>query len=225
MKKIDYDKLMIEALEKYKSEQLDCIPCENEIHCEFSKKFTAKMNKLINKQNKKSSILFHSQLQKTASIIIAVLLSLTISLNVDAIKASDFKPIYKTYDTYTEISFKSETKKEIETYHIPPHTPEDFKETADTIIDEKQLNLNYESYDGKYIHFSQKTETLMRLNFENSNIRKLTINNIQILYCKSQEMLECIWSEDDYFFSLSYPAEFGDDYMYDVIGNLKEATF
>lgn len=57
---------------------------------------------------------------------------------------------------------------------------------------------------------------------EDSRVIEKTINGINVLYCNNGDSFICTWTEYGYCFTLIYPSELEEKFMYEVIGKLVE---
>ena len=218
-----YDKLMIEALKRYKDTQLSSVTAENDIQYEFTQNFNRKMNKLIERQEKRNNIIFNNTAKKAATIILAIVMGLSLTLSIEAIREPIFKFFYEVFFNRTEINYNVDNDDTITTYYTLPIIPEGYVKTTDTFINELSTNICWINENNITINFKQSIENIdSSIDSEDSNIMEVTVNNTNTLYCNNGHSIICAWSEYGYYFELIYPSELGEKYMYNIIGKLEE---
>ena len=222
-----YDALMVEALKSYKAKQLASIPENDAVDYEFSEGFKRKMERLIRNQEKSYYKIINTTAKKAAIIIVSIILGLSATLTIDAIREPIFNFFYEIFSTHTDIKpFESHTSKKGDnkiTHYIVPDIPSDYEKT-ETYIDELGLDIYWFNKDRtKSISFSQYNLTGYdsSVNSENGGIKELIINDIGVLLCRNEHNYICTWLEHGYSFELIYPLEFGEKYAYEVVGKLK----
>lgn len=218
-----YDKLMIEALKRYKDTQLSFVPAENDIQYEFTQNFNRKMNKLIEKQEKRHNKIFNDTAKKAATIILTIIMGLSLTLSIEAIREPIFKFFYEVFFNRTEIDYNVDNDDTITTYYTLPIIPEGYVKTTDTFINELSTNICWINENNITINFKQSIENIdSSIDSEDSNVMEVTVNNTNTLYCNNGHSIICAWSEYGYYFELIYPSELGEKYMYNIIGKLEE---
>ncbi len=218
-----YDKLMIEALKRYKDTQLSSVPAENDIQYEFTQNFNRKMNKLIERQEKRNNKIFNNTAKKAATIILAIVMGLSLTLSIEAIREPIFKFFYEVFFNRTEINYNVDNDDTITTYYTLPIIPEGYVKTTDALINELGTDICWINENNKTINFKQSIANIdSSIDSEDSNVMEVTVNNTNTLYCNNGHSIIYAWSEYGYYFELIYPSELGEKYMYNIIGKLEE---
>lgn len=216
-----YDKLMLEALRLYKEQQLKSIPLEDEIDYEFSESFQKKIEKLIRKQKKAFWRFFQSAGRKAAAIILALIIGLSATLSIDAIREPIFEFFYRVFLTHTDIEYSQNSNKTITEYYTLSKVPDDYIRTADTFFNELSTYISWANNTGKQIKLRQSSKnTSTNFDSEDGRVRETSINGINTLYCNNGSLIICTWTEYGYCFTLIYPSELEENFMYEVIGKL-----
>ncbi len=216
-----YDKLMLEALRLYKEQQLKSIPLEDEIDYEFSESFQKKIEKLIRKQERTVWRFFQSAERKAAAIILALIIGLSATLSIDAIREPIFEFFYKMFSTHTEIEYDQNVNKTITEYYTLSKVPDGYKETMDNRFGELSTYILWMNNEYDQIKLQQfVAETSATFNSEDCVVKEVSVNNINTLLCDNGHSIICTWSEHGYYFELIYPSELEENLMYEVIGKL-----
>lgn len=219
-----YDKLMLEALRLYKEQQLNTIPPENEIDYEFSEGFQKRAEKLIRKQERAVWQFFQHTGRKVAAVILALIIGLSATLSIDAVREPLFEFFYKIFSTHTEIEYDQNRYKKITEYYTLPEVPNSYKTTSDTFVDEYYSSIFWTNRDRQQINLQQASVSYNNsINSEDGKLTEMLVNGINTLFCNNGHSFICTWSEHGYYFELVYPSDFGAEYMVEVIGKLVPA--
>ena len=218
-----YDDLLIEGLSKLKEFEFSHIPEANEIDYTFSEEYIKSKEKLLNKLGHSYWKYVNTIAKKAAVIIIALIISFSSLMTVDAFREKVLDFAYKIYDSFTQIELKEFTSfNKIEAYYSIKNVPTQFKQTL--------VNHN-ESISIQYWTNSLQKDIMLTQNYItephnfNSELGELTeifINNTPCLVCKNNPLYYCYWEFDGYRFELVYPTDLGKEFMSEVVGNLVE---
>lgn len=218
-----YDNLMIEALKRYKDIQLSSIPAEDDIQYEFTQNFNRKMNKLIENQEKRHNKIFSNTAKRAATIIIAIIMGLSLTLSIDAIREPVFKFFYEVFFNHTKINYSTNKHQTIQVYYTLSAVPGDYTQSTISQYNEISADTIWSNTSGNTIYLLQSITNIdSSFDSEDANIKELSVNNINTLFCNNGHSIICAWSEYGYYFELIYPSEFGEKYMHNVIGKLEE---
>lgn len=218
-----YDTLMLEALRLYKEQQLKSIPLEDEIDYKFSESFQRKIEKLIQKQERAAWRFFQSTGRKAAAIILALIIGLSATLSIDAVREPVFKFLYRVFSTHTDVADCKSDDKFITNYYSIPIVPAGYNRTANTFFNELSTDITWVSQSGNQIKLRQFADNVYAsFDSESSKVMETSVNNIHSLFTDNGHSIICTWSEHGYYFELIYPSELEDNFMYDVIGKLVE---
>lgn len=216
-----YDKLMLEALRLYKEQQLETIPSENEIDYEFSEGFQKRAEKLIRKQERAVWRFFQRTGRRAAAVILALIIGLSATLSIDAVREPIFEFFYRIFSTHTDIEYDQNNNKTIEEYYTLPQIPNGYKKTTDSLADKFSTCEFWTNGNRKQINLQQSSGTFNNsINSEGCKLTETLVNGINTLFCNNGHSFICTWSEHGYYFELVYPSDFGAEYMHKVIGKL-----
>ncbi|MBQ9912966.1 MAG: DUF4367 domain-containing protein [Clostridia bacterium] len=224
-----YDDILKSGLILFKEKQLQSIPSEKEIDYEFSLKFKKEMEKLI--RNYESSLWLSMQKtgRRVAVFIVALILSLTASLSIKAVREDVFDFFFRVFSDHTEysgpVSYKDEYMKE---YYIIPYLPEAFhilKDESYPDITVSNADIVYINNYGSKIKFYQRIKSASgTFDSEGGEVKEITVNKLPVLYCDNGNRIFCIWNEKDRFFKLIYPSYLGEEYIHKVAGKLEKTA-
>lgn len=169
----------------------------------FSRKFTAKMEKLIRSQKKPYWVYINTAAKRVAIICIVFLTLLTSACTVKAIRepiVSFFTDIYNTYIRYI---FEGDTVEEITHEYSLKYVPSDFQLVNSTQNASMILTV-YENERGDVIEFTQSiTDGLENtVDNENGNVYSLDISGVEVRILEIENVREAIWIQDEYLLSI-----------------------
>lgn len=220
-----YNDLLKEALQEIKDEELEKLPVEDEVDYEFSKDFIRWNKKLINKQQPFTS-------GKTLKRIVAVLIALScvfiIVRETNASKTRVSNITYKYRDKTTiELFIKGSYELPAEAYvaYDLPFIPEGFTTDGSFPYNNRTWRF-YKEIDGtETFEFYQYNYLISGNDEENTSIgnnpvEHLDINFIEVIYIEFQGTVRAYWTEHNCVFKLSYPVEWGKEFLEDIVGKL-----
>ena len=214
-----YDALMVEALKSYKAKQLASIPENDAVDYEFSEDFKRKMERLIRNQEKSYYKIINTTAKKAAIIIVSIIIGLSATLTIDAIREPIFNFFYEIFSTHTDLY---PCKTEDIVYYTLPEIPTGFKQAKEIL---NEFGNDFEWFNDDQSEMISLVQSIFppsaSIDSENGGIKELIINDIGVLLCRNEHNYICTWLEHGYSFELIYPLEFGEEYAYKVVGKLK----
>ncbi len=188
-----------------------------EVSESFMQELDLRIRKLIFQYNIKSSIrrirkMTVNVFPKLAMFFFVVIISLSIMLtSVDAFRVKVLNFIINVQKEYTSISLKEkdpdvsqkDTLKEWSGAYLPSYVPEGFQISKMNSLLLAKI-VHYSNEDGQVIVFQQyKGESSdMRIDTENAEVEKISINGIEGLYVKKGKNSTIVWYNDHFTFSL-----------------------
>ena len=218
-----YDELLIEGLSKLKELEFSHIPEADKIDYTFSEGYVKSKEKLLNKLGTSYWKYVNTAAKKVAVIIVALVISFSSLMTVDAFREKVLDFVYKVYDSFTQIELKENTNfNKIKSYYSIDNMPEQFKRTL--------VNYNESIFIQYWTNNLQKDIMLTQnyttephhFNSEFGELTETVVNNTPCLVCKNTPLYYCYWEFDGYRFELIYPIDLGEEFMSEVVGNLVE---
>ncbi len=220
-----YNDLLKEALLEIKEEELEKLPAEDEIDYEFSKDFIRWNKKLINKQQRFTS-------GKTLKRVVAALIALScVFVVVRETNASKTRVSNITYkylnDTTIELFIKGSHELPYEAYvaYNLPFIPEGYSENGVYAFNNRTRRF-YKDADGVDSLMLYQKNYLMSNNSEQTvttngkPVEHLEINFIEVIYLGTETTSRAFWTEHNCLFQLSFPSEWGKEFLEDIVGKL-----
>ena len=221
-----YDELLAEALKGYKAKQLNSLPENKDIDYEFSEGFKRKMERLIKNQEKSYFKIINTTAKKAAIIIVSIIIGLSATLTIDAIREPIFNFFYEIFSTHTDLypgkTEQQTSKTEDIVYYTLPEIPTSFKQAKEIL---NEFGNDSEWFNDDQSEMISLVQSIFppsaSIDSEKGEIKELIINDIGVLLCRNEHNYICTWLEHGYSFELIYPLEFGEEYAYKVVGKLK----
>ncbi len=220
-----YNDLLKEALLEVKEEELEKLPEEDEIDYEFSKDFIRWNKKLINKQQRFTS-------GKTLKRVVAALIALSciffVMRETNASKTRVSNITYKYLDKTTiELFIKGSHELSYEAYvaYNLPFIPEGYSENGVYAFNNRTRRF-YKDADGVDSLMLYQENYLMSNNSEKTvttngkPVEHLEINFIEVIYLGTETTSRAFWTEHNCLFQLSFPSEWGKEFLEDIVGKL-----
>ena len=219
-----YDELLIEGLSKLKELEFSNIPESDEIDYTFSAEYIKTKDKLLNKLERSYWKYINTIAKKAAVIIIALIISFSSLMTVDATREKIVDFIYNIYYYFSEVkSNKNYSGELIKKYYSIRTLPTDFKLVSFNNDSERRLYVLWMDAKEYCITFSQTvTSDTNQFDSEHGVLEESNINNTPCLICKTNTDFFCYWEFDGYRFELVYPIDLGEEFMSEVVGNLVE---
>lgn len=217
--------LLKEALLEVKEEELEKLPAEDEVDYEFSKDFIRWNKKLINKQKRFTS---GKTLKRVVAALIALSCVFVIMRETNASKTRVSNITYKYRDKTTiELFIKGSYELPAEAYvaYDLPFIPEGFTTDGSFPYNNRTWRF-YKEIDGtETFEFYQYNYLISGNDEENTSIgnnpvEHLDINFIEVIYIEFQGTVRAYWTEHNCVFKLSYPVEWGKEFLEDIVGKL-----
>lgn len=217
-----YNELLIEGLTKLKELEFSSIPDAKEIEYTFSDEYIKTKNKLLNKLDLSYWKYVNTITKKIAAIIIALIVSFTSLMTVEAFRGKIINFLYEIYDTFTELSSNKEQAINIEKYYCIKAIPKNFM-LSSTNQYSRIMSTYWVNNNQNYIMLTQTdSSNVHQFNTEYGTLNEVIINNTPCLICKTSSDYFCYWEFDGYRFELVYPIDLGEEFMSEVVGNLVE---
>lgn len=216
-----------QTLIQLRKEQLNSIPADEDIHYNFSATFEKNMNQLIRSQKHSYWKYINTVGRRVAVILLTLAVVFTSAMSVKAIREPVIKFLYKVYETFTEVVFK-----ESDTH--PKYVPiENNIFTLQNVPDgytqyeyanmENLVTTYWRNSNGNEIFLQQSITNLnsdILFDSENGETIEKNINGINVLFCNNGDTIYCIWNDENYTYLLYYPANLGEEFAEQNIGNL-----
>lgn len=219
----EYDELLIEGLSKLKKLEFSHIPEADKIDYTFSEEYVKSKEKLLNKLGTSYWKYVNTIAKKAAVIIIALIISFSSLMTVDAFREKVLDFVYKIYDTFTQIESKdSDVSSEISTYYSTRNIPSAFIPKPFSFNQYISIQYWTNKTDQDIVLTQNLSNELYKFNTESSELTEIVINSTPCLVCKNTPLYYCYWEFDGYRFELIYPIDLGEEFMSEVVGNLVE---
>ena len=172
----------------------------------FSKEFEKKMKKLIGRRQKPYYKLINRAWKRAACVVIAIIMSTTIVMQVEAIR-NLFKDFFAyIYDKFSVLQAVNDDNapETIENIYAITYELHDYEIIYENYNDYRR-NITYKNEDlvidyFQYVKFAYD----VHLNTENSDIETLLINGTEMIYFKDNHEYDyLIWDNGDYIISIS----------------------
>ncbi len=200
--------LLKNALLMYQDKALSNLhPKEYSEKITFSEKFENKMQKLINAEKKPYYIIINTTAKKVACVIVALFVSLSAMMSVDAIREPFFRYIVETYEKYSAVYFKEKSQITPETFvtYAPEYIPEGYKEVKREGSADFMYNfITYFDENGNNIEFQQDLAIhSIKINTEGVEIEKIYINDIEAIYFENLGLRFILFADNNYSYLIS----------------------
>ena len=202
------EKLLKEALLVYRNKEIKNLPDSKALEdITFSQKFEEKMQELIAKEKKPYYVIINTALKRVACVIVALFVSLSVMLSVDAIREPFLKYIVETFEKYSAVYFKDNSQITPETFvsYAPEYIPEGYKEVKRDGSAEFMYNfITYFDENGNNIEFQQDLAIhSIKINTEDVKIEKIYINDIEAIYCENLGIRFILFADNNYSYLIS----------------------
>lgn len=217
-----YDKLLKEGLTRLKEAEFRYVPDEDDIEYEFSGKYLKAKERLLKKLDRSYWKYVNTAAKKAAVILITLIIAFSSLMTVDAFRETFVNFIITIYKNFTQIEEDLKTEEHIKTYYSFEKLPKSY-----TKVDVQYNKATYfQIWDNnalKPISLNQvPTHTSNQFDSEHGELSEAIINDTPCLICKDEIQYYCYWEFDGYRFELIYPADLGEEFMSEVVGNLVE---
>ncbi|VIG12019.1 Uncharacterised protein [Clostridioides difficile] len=199
------DEMLRKSLENIEQVLLSEIPNEENIEYTFSKKFNKRMEKLIRKEKKNTSLKkSYKYSRKIAISFIVIIIALfTITMNVDALRNQFLNVIKYVYERFTTYEFSISENTNLGKFEKlkPYYVPTGFKE-VDRVEISDELFIFYNNYDGDEIvfNYSKLSDMTMKVDTENAELEKTLVNSIEADYIAKEGSYSLIWKDNKYIY-------------------------
>lgn len=195
--------LLKEALLIYQEKALDSLPKDKTLEkINFTDKFENKMQKLIKTEKKPYYIMINTVGKRVACIIIAVLVSFTAMMSIEAIRRPFIEYIVNTFEKYSAVYFKNNSQITPETFetYAPEYIPQGYKEVKREGTAEFMYNyVTYSDNKGNILDFQQDISIgSVSINTEGVEIEKLYINNTESIYYENLGVQTVLFADGNY---------------------------
>ncbi len=172
----------------------------------FSKKFERKMKKLIGRRRKPYYKLINRAWKMAACVVIAIIMSTTIAMQVEAVRnlvKDFFVYIYDKFSIFQSVNGNN-APETIENIYAITYELHDYEIIYEE-YDNYSRNITYKNEDividyFQYVKFAYD----VHLNTENTDIENFVINGKEVIYYKdNHEYDHLIWDNGDYIISIS----------------------
>lgn len=195
---------------------------EKEISIHFSKKFTDRMDKLLLSQKKSYWKYVNTFSKRVAIACVTVLLLFTTACSFEEIREPIVNFIKEVHQSFIQYFFEGDTVKDI-SYEFQIHElPEGFEKTEVNRSSGRTMTT-YENDKDEMIIFTQlATETLTHFfDQEQGEISTEKIGNKVIELYVHAEFVTAVWTEDSYFFELTYYGNISGEKLKNLISSIK----
>lgn len=207
------------------SHNFDNIPiAESDVNFDISEHFENKMKTLIQKENKTTWHWFNPSYKKVVTLIAALMIMLTMTFSVSAIRIPVVEFFTNVYETFMEFLFEGDTSDDISIRYTFKEVPNGFK-VVDKYEDKTTFQTTYKNKSGDVIELSQTItdNTNHSLDLEQGNVKIITINGNSINLYLNDQVSQAIWIEKDSLMTLTYEGSIDENEMIKLL-NLIEAT-
>lgn len=189
------------AFREVVSAEFSDVPTEQEIDFIFSKRMNRRMQRLIKSQRKSYYYLTNTLGKRIAVAVIFILLTLTTSMSVKAIREPILEFIRHVYATFTEYSYHGDTTDVITTeYSI--RVPDAFT-LKNEIRNDAMIYQEYVNASGDIIEFNQMTtgySTGYFLDNSRDDIVRMRVGEYDVDYKRFDTTQSAVWLHDGYLF-------------------------
>ena len=218
-----YDELLIDGLSKLKELEFSNIPEADEIDYTFSDGYIKYKDKLLNKLGHSYWKFVNTVAKKAAVIIIALIISFSSLMTVDAFREKFVKFLYTVYTNFTQIESKNNDN---EKYFTRNYSLNNIPNGYIKVFNESNKHSTvyyWKNINNQLIMLTQiSILNSNQFNTEHGTLKETTINDTPCLTCKTNTDYFCYWEFDGYRFELIYPIALGEQFMSEVVGNLVE---
>lgn len=196
---------------------------ESLIQYEFSAEFEKKMNKLINRQKKKTWHWVNTAPKRIALIAAVAIMLFTTACSVPAIREPVVKFVTEVYETFTEYFFESDTvdTEVISKKYKLTYLPSGFEET-DIYEDDITITTTYENENGDSIWLTQRVgEISASVDAEHGETKTLNVSGYEVDLYLRDGTTHAIWIQDTYVFEITCYGDFSEQDMVDLIESVE----
>lgn len=204
------NEILKEALKISMERELETIPSMvslNEYHA-FSEDFEKKMKLLIKKANIKYININKFRIRKNIVAASLILIIVTASMSVEAIRLPIIRLTEKIYTEFSEILFENEDNIEvpqkIEDVYIPAYIPEGYTLTEEVNDMRSMFFLYYTNENGQEISVEQFTFNVsMAVDTEGITTEEITINGMKGIIYSKRGLTTIIVNDNSYVHMIS----------------------
>lgn len=199
--------ILKQVFERISEEELSKLPTDEELeYITFSPRFENKMQRLIQRQKKFYYSMINTVGKRIACIVLVIVISLTTTLSVEALRKPFVKFITETYEKFTSIIFDEEEniQENFEFEKIKPaYIPEGFTLEAER-LNIISYELFYKNADGRYFTYYQEPniKTTVGANTENTTYEIIQFNNFEGIIYENKNENTLIVSDGEYVFTI-----------------------
>lgn len=194
-----------EAFREVISSEFSHIPKdENDIEFAFSKRFTKRMEKLINSQKKVYYKLINTACKRVAIVFVLIITIFTAAFSVKAIREPIINFIKQVYESFTYYTFGGDTVEIITKEYNITEIPDDYEQIEKTTEDNLVVTT-YKNSLGNTIIFSQMTTEYSIGYFvdnESGNLYVEKVGNIEVEFKEWYDTKTAMWVAEGYVFTL-----------------------
>ncbi len=204
------------------SSEFAFVPSEAEITHTFSDEFEEKTKKLIKSQKKITWNIWCTPFKRTATVFLAIIIIFSYTMSVEAVRNPVLSFITRVYETFTEYLFGDCTTKVITQEYSITYLPEGFKQ-VNKLAAKDNITVIYKHFNGDVIQFNQYSTDEMFYFSDNEHEEIIEFNSSgkEIKMYERNEMYKAFWTENEYFFVLTYYGETDIDEMKEIISSVK----
>lgn len=189
----------------------------------FSDGFSRKMEKLIKIQSGSTWHMFNSVGKKIAIIIIGIIIAITGSLSVKAIRDDVIGLIKEIYEKYISMYFDGKTSLIIEDEYYISYVPSDY-ELLTKEKNDAQVLFEYSNPNGDIISMTQTISdgTIIKNDNEHLTNSTIMINDKMIQIATGRDYIVAVWAEKSYVIRIEFFGEISLKEAEKVISSVKE---
>lgn len=206
------NEILKRALIKAAERELSELPSDEELSkmYQFTPAFESKMQKLLKKAKQKYVYIFHRPIRRMSIIAACVIIILTASFSVEAIRTPIIKFCVTVYEKFSSVIFGIDANDEltlpttIEMLYAPSYIPDGY-----TLTDEMNTShireLTYSDMDDNEIAFQQYIiiSTSIKIDTEGVVTEKIFINGIEGIFYTNKNVNTVMWHDNQYGYSIT----------------------
>ena len=220
-----YDTNLKNAMHLYAQKSAEEFPTDDVVSdITFSPSFEKKMDKEIRRRKHSYFRIFDTAAKRVASIAAILVLLLTVSLSVEAIRTPLTNMVKLIFSDHVELEAEGDVAKEIVNIYGITELPEGFVLTNSSENNVK-VHREYENDEGVLIWFAQWATELQynTIDTEHTDTQTLDVDgtDVFVVVSRREPITVAYWFADGYSFDIMYFGQIDTDSIIEMIRSVK----
>ena len=220
-----YDSNLKKAMHLYAQKSAEDFPTDDVVSdITFSPAFEKKMDKEIRRRKHSYFRIFNTAAKRAASIAAILVLLLTVSLSVEAIRTPLTNMVKLIFSDHVELEAEGDVAEEIVNIYGITELPEGFVLTNSSENNVK-VHREYENDEGVLIWFAQWATELQynTIDTEHTDTQTLDVDgtDVFVVVSRRESITAVYWFADGYAFDIMYFGEIDIDSIIEMIRSVK----